>query len=227
MGVMLQIARVPETLTVREHVHLFSSVLSAPAAAGRRVLELAGLDVGRGSAVRQPVGRPEAAGAVRAGHLRQPGAALPRRAHRRAWTSRRAGCSGRPCVTSPRRAASILLTTHYLEEADALANRVVVINRGRIIADGRPDQIKAHAAGRQITCRSRLTHEALSALPGVTRVDDAGRRRAPDRPPMPRPRRARCCCRTRPWRDSRFAAPDSKRHSSRSPTRIRPTASVA
>ena len=46
-----------------------------------------------------------------------------------------------------------------------------MINRGRVIADGRPDEIKAHAAGRQITCRSRLTHEALSALPGVTRVD--------------------------------------------------------
>ena len=124
MGVMLQIARVPETLTVREHVHLFSSYYPAPSAAGDGAAA-GGPRVCRGSAVRQSVGRTEATRAVCAGHLRQSGAALPRRAHRRAWTSRRAGCSGRPCATFAAAGRAILLTTHYLEEADALANRVV------------------------------------------------------------------------------------------------------
>ena len=67
---------------------------------------------------------------------------------------------------------SILLTTHYLEEADALASRIVVLNRGRIVADGTPASIKQQAAGRQIRCQTRLTHAALLALPGVQRVED-------------------------------------------------------
>ena len=41
---------------------------------------------------------------------------------------------------------SVLLTTHYLEEADALANRVAVIHRGLIVAEGTPAEIKARTA---------------------------------------------------------------------------------
>ena len=40
------------------------------------------------------------------------------------------------------RGGSVLLTTHYLDEADALANRIAVINRGRIVAEGSPAEIK-------------------------------------------------------------------------------------
>ncbi|HET6319431.1 MAG TPA: hypothetical protein VFG86_23480 [Chloroflexota bacterium] len=65
---------------------------------------------------------------------------------------------------------SILLTTHYLEEADALATRIVVLNRGRVIADGSPSAIKHQAAGRQVRCRTRLSPQALAALPAVQRV---------------------------------------------------------
>jgi ABC-2 type transport system ATP-binding protein len=46
---------------------------------------------------------------------------------------------------------TVVLTTHYLEEADQLARRVIVIDRGRIIADSTPAQIKARVAGRRIT----------------------------------------------------------------------------
>ena len=169
MGVMLQIARVPETLTVREHVHLFSSYYPRPLPPAT-VLQLAGLDsvadrrygsLSGGQKQRAQFalaicGNPELL------FLDEPTVGMDVEARRLFWqTVRDLAAAGR----------SILLTTHYLEEADALANRVVVINRGRVIADGRPDEIKAHAAGRQITCRSRLTHEALAALPGVTRVD--------------------------------------------------------
>ena len=65
---------------------------------------------------------------------------------------------------------SILLTTHHLEEADALATRIVVLNRGRVIADDTPARIKQQAAGRQVRCRTRLTPSALRSLPGVQRV---------------------------------------------------------
>ena len=40
------------------------------------------------------------------------------------------------------RGGSVLLTTHYLDEADALAQRIAVINQGRIVAEGTPAEIK-------------------------------------------------------------------------------------
>jgi len=66
------------------------------------------------------------------------------------------------------------LTTHYLEEADSLANRILVINKGKVIADGRPESIKEAAADRQVICRTRLSVAQLRELPGVTRVDAQG-----------------------------------------------------
>jgi ABC-2 type transport system ATP-binding protein len=42
---------------------------------------------------------------------------------------------------------TVLLTTQYLEEADQLADRIVVIDRGRVIAEGRPEQLKAEVGG--------------------------------------------------------------------------------
>ncbi len=62
---------------------------------------------------------------------------------------------------------SVLLTTHYLEEADALADRIVLINRGRIAAEGTPAEIKSRAAGRKVRCVTSLSLEEVSALPGV------------------------------------------------------------
>jgi ABC-2 type transport system ATP-binding protein len=72
------------------------------------------------------------------------------------------------------RGRSVLLTTHYLEEADALADRIVVLQKGRIVADGTPAAIKERAAGRQIRCATRLDDADLAALPGVRRVERDG-----------------------------------------------------
>ncbi|MEO8078290.1 MAG: hypothetical protein ABI818_18330 [Acidobacteriota bacterium] len=94
--------------------------------------------------------------------LDEPTAGMDVESRRHFWqTVRELASSGR----------AVLLTTHYLEEADALAARVVVLNRGRIIADGTPAAIKARAADRQVTCRTCLSAEVLRTLPGVTRLD--------------------------------------------------------
>ena len=50
---------------------------------------------------------------------------------------------------------SIVLTTHYLEEAEALADRVAVLAKGRVIASGSVDDMRALVARRQISCESR------------------------------------------------------------------------
>ncbi len=65
------------------------------------------------------------------------------------------------------RGKTVLLTTHYLEEADALADRIVVLNRGRIVSEGTPAQIKSAIAGRKIRCRTGLSLEIIRAIPGV------------------------------------------------------------
>jgi ABC-2 type transport system ATP-binding protein len=49
------------------------------------------------------------------------------------------------------RGRTIVLTTHYLEEADQLAHRVVVVDRGHVIADSTPAEIKSRVAGKRIT----------------------------------------------------------------------------
>jgi ABC-2 type transport system ATP-binding protein len=73
------------------------------------------------------------------------------------------------------RGKTVLFATHYLEEADAYADRVVLIARGRIIADGPATEIKARAGSR--TIRATLPGAgvaALGALPGVVSADRHG-----------------------------------------------------
>ena len=62
---------------------------------------------------------------------------------------------------------TVLLTTHYLEEADELAERVLVIDKGQVIADGSPQEIKSRVAGSKITFTSSvpLDPAALGGLP--------------------------------------------------------------
>ena len=74
------------------------------------------------------------------------------------------------------RGRSIVLTTHYLEEADALADRIVVIGRGRVIAEGTPESIKRKIAQRHIRCVTALDAGVLRRLPGVTSVTRDGAR---------------------------------------------------
>jgi ABC-2 type transport system ATP-binding protein len=72
---------------------------------------------------------------------------------------------------------TVLFATHYLEEADDFADRVIVIAQGRVIADGSGTQIKKLAGGRTISFDANGSAEpALADLPGVTSVDIRGER---------------------------------------------------
>src|SRR5262249_20971569 len=70
------------------------------------------------------------------------------------------------------RGKTVLLTTHYLHEADALADRILVLQQGAIVAEGTPAEIKGRAAGKQIRCATRLSFEELASIPGVIRVKE-------------------------------------------------------
>jgi ABC-2 type transport system ATP-binding protein len=168
IGAMLQVAKVPETLRVREHIDLFSSYYPNPLPLAE-TLTLAGLqeikdrEFGELSGgQRQRVlfalalcGNPDIL------FLDEPTVGLDVESRRVLWEEiRRLVARGK----------TVLLTTHYLEEADALADRVVVINRGEIIAEGTPAEIKANTAGRRIRCVTSLDIEIVRSLPGVIEV---------------------------------------------------------
>jgi ABC-type multidrug transport system ATPase subunit len=65
---------------------------------------------------------------------------------------------------------SIVLTTHYLEEAEALAHRVTVINKGRVIATGSVDEMRALVSCRQISCTTQIGADEVNTWPGVAEV---------------------------------------------------------
>lgn len=68
------------------------------------------------------------------------------------------------------RGASIVLTTHYLEEAEALADRVAVLAKGRVIATGTVNEMRSLVVRKRISCRSTLPIEELKAWPDVQTV---------------------------------------------------------
>jgi ABC-2 type transport system ATP-binding protein len=73
------------------------------------------------------------------------------------------------------RGRTVLFATHYLEEADAYADRVVLMRQGKVVADGTAAQIKASVSGR--TIRATIPGAdlaALASLPGVRNVETRG-----------------------------------------------------
>ncbi|MFJ1736093.1 ABC transporter ATP-binding protein [Streptomyces sp. NPDC088254] len=75
---------------------------------------------------------------------------------------------------------TVLFATHYLEEADAMADRVLVLRRGRLLADGTAAEIKAKAGARRIAfdladdAIGEATESALRGLPFLTTLDVSG-----------------------------------------------------
>jgi ABC-2 type transport system ATP-binding protein len=167
-GAMLQVGKVPETLRVREHIDLFSSYYGNPLPLAE-VLSAAGLakisdrkfgDLSGGQ--RQRVlfglaicGNPDLL------FLDEPTVGLDVESRRALWEEIR---------VLVQRGKTVLLTTHYLEEADALADRIAVINQGSIVAEGTPDEIKAKTSGKRIRCVTSLSLAALRRIPGVVEV---------------------------------------------------------
>jgi ABC-2 type transport system ATP-binding protein len=66
---------------------------------------------------------------------------------------------------------SIVLTTHYLEEAEALADRVAVMARGRLITSGSVNEIRAHVSRKQVSCVTQLAPDIVRSWPEVAQLD--------------------------------------------------------
>lgn len=169
IGVMLQHAELPGTLRVGELLRLTASYYPAP----RSVAESAGI-AGVDDLLTRPYaklsggqqrrvqfalalcGRPELL------FLDEPTVGMDIETRQKLWAAIRQllaeGCS-------------VLLTTHYLEEAEALADRVCVMARGRVIHEGTVEALRARVATRRIRCVSAVDAGVVGGWPAVTAAE--------------------------------------------------------
>jgi len=173
VGAMLQTGAPLDHLTVRELVRLMASYYPHPLAvdevlrvtgafdfAGQRTTNLSGGQAQRVRFASALVGDPDLL------LLDEPTAGIDVEGRRDFWQAMRA-------VTD--RGKTVLFATHYLEEADAYADRIVLIARGEIVADGPATEIKAQAGSRSIRATlPGVDVEALRVLPGVRNVQRHG-----------------------------------------------------
>jgi ABC-2 type transport system ATP-binding protein len=174
-GVMLQESGVAPNLTVRELVALFRSYYPAPLPAAQ-VLAMAGLESkARARAGTLSTGQRQRlyfalaiCGDPDVIFLDEPTAAMDVETRRAFWAQLRSFASA---------GKTIVLTTHYLEEADALAGRVIVIDHGHLIADASPAVLKARIAGKRVSFDTAqpVGESALEGLP-IRRLELAGQR---------------------------------------------------
>ncbi|HEY1985136.1 MAG TPA: ABC transporter ATP-binding protein [Terracidiphilus sp.] len=174
-GVMLQVGRAPEMLRVREHIELFRGYYLNPLPYPD-IVERAGLEgiesrlFGElsGGQKQRVLFALALAGDPDLIFLDEPTVGLDIKARRGIWSQ---------IESLATRGKTVLLTTHYLEEADALANRIVVIDKGRVVCEGTPAEVKSLGSSvpgalkthniKIIRCATSLSTQTLLNMPGV------------------------------------------------------------
>lgn len=167
VGVMLQESGIPAMLRVREIVDLFRSYYPKPMARDRAIA-MAGLEEKTGAQVKELSGGQRqrlyfalaVCGDPAVLFLDEPTVGMDVEG-RRSFIERIAEFAnlGR----------TVVLTTHYLEEADQLAKRVIVVDRGVVIADASPQEIKSKVAGKRVRFTAgNLSAKDLEGLPVTT-----------------------------------------------------------
>jgi ABC-2 type transport system ATP-binding protein len=178
-GVMLQVGRAPEMLRVREHITIFRGYYPNPMpyadlikAAGLQGIEERFFGQLSGGQKQRVLFALALAGDPDLIFLDEPTVGLDIEARRLMWAEIRSLAA---------RGKTVLLTTHYLEEADALAHRIIVINKGKVVCEGTPAEVKSMGSGTSTTrtlkiirCVTSLSTELLFAIPGVTSAEVSG-----------------------------------------------------
>ncbi|TXK84069.1 ABC transporter ATP-binding protein [Paenibacillus sp. N3.4] len=176
MGAMLQDVNIIDGLTVVETINLFRHYYSNPLPL-QKLLHVSGLEAEknkRASALSGGQKRRLGFALALAGDpsllfLDEPTVGMDITSRQQFWdTVRDMAAHGR----------TIILTTHYLEEADSIADRIVVINKGKLIADGTSAEIKASTNQKTImfTAGVQLTADMLADIPMIANVTWSGRR---------------------------------------------------
>lgn len=172
VGAMLQDSDIPQALTVTEVIALVRRYYPRGLAvaevlrradletkANTRANQLSGGQRQRLSFAMAIVGDPDLL------FLDEPTAALDVEARRAFWAQVRGYAA---------RGGTVLFASHHMGEVEALADRVVVIHRGRIVADGTPAHVAASVATRRIQLTTDASEAALRALAGTVSVRRVG-----------------------------------------------------
>jgi ABC-2 type transport system ATP-binding protein len=151
IGIVLQSTSIQQYLTVEETIQQFRGYYPRPLPLGE-IIEIVGLQASRKKLVRRLSGGQQRRLDVALGlagdpellFLDEPTTGFDPAARRGAWEM----------ILSLRTTGkTILLTTHYMDEAQALADRVSIISRGRIVAEGAPDELRSGATETVISFR--------------------------------------------------------------------------
>jgi ABC-2 type transport system ATP-binding protein len=168
VGVMMQEVTLAPELRVREHIALVASYYPHPltpveAMELTNISSLASRPYGKLSAgqKRQVQFTMAVCGRPKLLFLDEPSVGLDVHARETMWATLR---------QLVHNGASIVLTTHYLEEAESLSNRVAVLNKGRLIASGTVNEIRALVVRKHITCSTVLAADHIAAWPDVESV---------------------------------------------------------
>jgi ABC-2 type transport system ATP-binding protein len=174
IGVMLQSSGVPDTLRVRELLTAFRGYYPSPLpmasvveAAGLHGLENRLFGTLSGGQQRRVLFGIALCGDPQLVFVDEPTTGLDAEVRRTLWATLR---------TLAAKGRGVVLTTHYLEEADALADRIVLLHEGRVIAEGTPSQIKSLVPGRRITAESSIEAGQASGWAGVHHAQRDGTR---------------------------------------------------
>ncbi|MDP4530005.1 ABC transporter ATP-binding protein [Alkalimonas delamerensis] len=168
LGVMMQIGSLSANLTVFEQCDLFSSYYVHGYSASELV-KLAGLEAhskqrfGRlsGGQKQRLLFALALAAKPKLVFLDEPTLGMDVEARRALWQQVR---------QLKQQGVAVVLTTHYLEEAEHLADRIAVLNQGMVVASGSPAELKALTRYKVIQCESTLSDQALQSLPGVQQL---------------------------------------------------------
>lgn len=165
IGVMLQSANLPEASTVRELLELGRACYPQPMAL-EACIRLAGLEGLESRRYKQLSGGQQRrvqfalaiCGEPHVLFLDEPTTGLDIDARSRLWAA---------IGELRQRGTAIVLTTHYLEEAEALADRVVVLDAGQVLAEGTVEAISSQVALQKIRCHSGLDMADVARWPDV------------------------------------------------------------
>jgi ABC-2 type transport system ATP-binding protein len=172
IGVILQSAQMPGNLTVKEHIELYRRYYPAPLSL-KEILSIVKLsdlqhrkfDTLSGGQKQRLFFALAICGQPKIVFLDEPTVGLDVEARRDFWQ----------CIRQLKaEGTSILLTTHYLEEADALADRILLLNNGKIIKQGRSETIKSQLGGKRIRFKTAMADCHFKALSFVTQIQHRG-----------------------------------------------------
>ncbi len=174
VGVMMQEVHLAPELRVREQIDLVASYYAAPLSAGAamemtQTTSLAERSYGKlsGGQKRQAQFAMAVCGRPRLLFLDEPTVGLDVQARELMWTTLRRLVAG---------GSSIVLTTHYLEEAEALADRVAVLARGHVIATGTVNEMRGLVVRKQVSCSTSLGVEDVRSWPAIESAERQGQR---------------------------------------------------